>query len=101
MLPLQQASIKYNVSITFIYEVLHRVKQGGVESLTDSHRGRPKGIMTEKERTAYKALQSELESVKHELYGAKLEIALLKKVKALVEEREARQRKNGRGPSKN
>lgn len=71
----------------------------GIDALSKcKKRGRPTGMGRPKKNI--KPL-TELERLKKENEDLRLEVALLKKVRALVEERKARLREIGHGPSKN
>ena len=96
---LTQASIKYGVSAGRLSIWLKKYRQGGIEALSitkkrgrASYMGRPKKVQKP---------ETELERLRRENQELKTEVALLKKVKALVEEREARLRAIGRGQSEN
>lgn len=90
------SALKYGVSTT---AVVNWVKRLGYDSLSVSpHLGRSSKIMG---RPRKKTPQTDLEKLQEENARLKAEVALLKKVKALVEEREARQRAIGLRPSKN
>ena len=96
---LVQASIKYGVSATRLSTWLKTYRTGGIESLsTIKKRGRPPGMGRPKK---VQKTETELERLRREVQELKTENALLKKVKALVEEREARLRAIGRGQSEN
>jgi len=96
---LVQASIKYGVSAGQLYAWLKTYRQGGVEALSITRkRGRPPGMGRPKK---VQKPETELERLRREVQELKTENALLKKVKALVEEREARLRAIGRGQSEN
>ena len=96
---LLQASIKYGVSASRLKVWLRTYRQGGIEALSiTKKRGRPPGMGRPKK---VQKPETELERLRRENQELKTEVALLKKVKALVEEREARLRAIGRGQSKN
>ena len=96
---LGQASIKYGVSTQQLSVWLRTYRQKGIEVLsTTKKRGRPRGMGRAKKEQKH---ETELERLRREVQELKTENALLKKVKALVEEREARLRAIGRGQSKN
>ena len=96
------ASLKYNVSNTQLYQWRKIAKTQGYDALAIT---RPKGRPPKNDmgRPRKKKLQemTELERLRYENECLRAENALLKKVKALVEEREARLREIGRKPSKN
>ena len=96
---LHAASLKYGASAAQIKVWLKLYRQEGLPALGQIKKrsippcmGRP--------RKNSKPL-TELERLQKENQELKTEIALLKKVRALVEERNARLREIGRGPSKN
>ena len=96
---LVQASIKYGVSASRLSVWLKTYREGGIVALSISKKrgrqpvmGRPK-----KEQKP----ETELERLRRENQELKTEVALLKKVKALVEERDARLRAIGRKQSEN
>ena len=96
---LTQASIKYGVSASRLGVWLSTYRAGGIEALSIiKKRGRPPGMGRPKK---VQKPETELERLRREVQELKTENALLKKVKALVEEREARLRAIGRGQSEN
>ncbi len=96
---LVQASIKYGVSATCLCAWLRIYRTSGIEALsTSKKRGRPPVMGRPKK---VQKPETELERLRREVQELKTENALLKKVKALVEEREARLRAIGRGQSEN
>ena len=96
---LVQASIKYGVSVSRLSIWLKTYRHGGIEALSITRkRGRPQGMGRPKK--VHKP-ETELERLRREVQELKTENALLKKVKALVEERDARLRAIGRGQSEN
>lgn len=100
----QRVALKYGVSISAVDSWLRNVRANGYASLYLSKRkGRPPKIMP-RGRPKRQEPQTELEKLKVDLERARTEIALLKKVQALVEEKEARMlkiAKSGLKPSKN
>ena len=100
-LTLHLAAAKYDVSVNTIIRWRRIAEKGGYEALyrglseTYSARlmGRPKKKKLEE--------MTELERALYENERLRAENALLKKVKALIEEREAQLRNIGRKPSKN
>ena len=98
-LTLHAASLKYGASSQRIYVWQKAYREGGLQALESTkRRGRPPGMGRPKKNS--KPL-TELERLRKENQELKTEIALLKKVRALVEERNARLREIGHGPSKN
>ena len=98
-LSLVQASIKYGVSAVRLRVWLRTYRTGGIESLsTNKKRGRRSSMGSPKK---VQKPETELERLRRENQDLKTEVALLKKVKALVEERESRLRAIGRGQSEN
>ena len=98
-LTLHAASIKYDISPTPIKSWLRIYRSEGLSGLERiKKRGRPPGMGRPKKNS--KPL-TELERLRKEVQELKTENALLKKVRALVEERNARLREIGHGPSKN
>ena len=96
---LVQASIKYGVSAVRLRVWLRTYRTGGIEALsTNKKRGRRSSMGRPKK---VQKPETELERLRRENQELKTEVALLKKVKALVEEREARLRAIGRGQSEN
>ena len=97
-LTLHAASLKYDASAKRIEAWLKIYRQEGLAALERvKKRGRPPGMGRPRKNS--KPL-TELERLRKENQELKTEIALLKKVRALVEERNARLRETGRGPSK-
>ena len=101
-LPLLDASLKYNVSNTQLYQWRKIAKTQGYDALAITRpRGRPSKNDMGRPRKKKPEEMTELERLRYENECLRAENALLKKVKALVEEREARLREIGRKPSKN
>ena len=94
-LSLQQASIQYSVSSYTVKRWLNAYKQHGEAGLRRKNKA---GTMAKKTYTPEQL--DELEMLRRRNEYLEAENALLKKVKALVEEREARLRATGRKPSK-
>ena len=98
-LTLYAASLKYRASSQRISEWLRQYRTGGLAALISTkRRGRPPGMGRPRKNS--KPL-TELERLRKEVQELKTENALLKKVRALVEERNARLREIGQEPSKN
>ena len=101
-LPLVDASLKYNVSNTQLYQWRKIAKTQGYDALAITRpKGRPPKNDMGRPRKKKPEEMTELERLRYENECLRAENALLKKVKALVEEREARLREIGRKPSKN
>ena len=99
-LTLYQLSGKYGVSSTVLSDWARLVENGGFEALTPKKRG-PKTGMVRMKRLPKEECEKENERLRKENERLRLENLLLKKVRALVEEREARNKAIGRKPSKN
>ena len=98
-LTLHAASLKYGASPTRISVWLKLYRESGWSSLESfKKRGRQPGMGRPKKNS--KPL-TELEKLRKEVQELRTENALLKKVRALVEERSARLRAIGQEPSKN
>lgn len=94
----EQVALRYGVGISTLELWVRKVKQDGYDSLIADHpRGRPPKEMG---RPKKKEQQTELEILREQNERLKTEIALLKKVRALVEAREARLSEIGQKPSK-
>ena len=101
-LTLVDASLKYNVSSSqiFVWKKIART-QGYAALAITRPRGRPPKNDMGRPRKKKPEEMTELERLRYENECLRAENALLKKVKALVEAREARLREIGRKPSKN
>ena len=98
-LTLHAASLKYGASPQRILFWLKIYREEGLAALARiKKRGRPPGMGRPRKNS--KPL-TELERLRKEVQELKTENALLKKVRALVEERNARLREIGQAPSKN
>lgn len=94
-----EASLKYGPSASIIKVWLKIYREKGTDALDMvKSRGRPPGMGNPKKNS--KPL-TELEKLQKENQELKTDIALLKKVRALVQEREARLRGIGRKSSRN
>ena len=101
-LTLVDATLKYNVSIGQIYKWRKIVRTQGYDALSITMpRGRPPKDHMGRPRKKRPEEMTELERLRYENECLRAENALIKKVKALVEAREARLREIGRKPSKN
>ena len=100
-LTLYQLSAKYDVSSSLIGDWVRKVEKKGFEALIPPKLGRSKTGMVRTKRLPKEEYEKENERLRKENERLRLENLLLKKVKALVEEREARNRAIGRKPSKN
>ena len=99
-LTLLQASLKYNVSAKRLSVWLKIAREKGLDALLiTKKRGRP-AVMGRPRKKKIEEM-TELERLREEVENLRMENALLKKVKALVEEREARWREIGQKPSRN
>ena len=101
-LPLFEAAVKYDVSVSQIKVWRRKVREKGHSALyEETPRGRPPKYTTMgRPRKKKPEEMTELERLRYENERLRAENALLKKVRALVEEREARLREIGRKPSK-
>jgi transposase len=97
-LSLEAVALKYNVSVFAVYSWTQKVKSHGYEALTTTKQGRPPKDMG---RPKKKAPETELEKLQEEVRYLKAENAYLKKLRALVQERIARESGKQPGPSKN
>lgn len=102
-LTLSEAAAKHNVSRSSIKQWRKQYREGGIDALYEVKKpGRPlKDQDMGRPRKKKPEEMTELERLKYENECLRAENALLKKVRALVEEREARLREIGRKPSKN
>ena len=100
-LTLCQLSAKYNISNSVISTWVKLAERDGFEAL-ESHKSRHSKIGGHMvKRLSKDEFEKENERLRKENERLRLENLLLKKVRALVEEREARNRAIGHGPSKN
>lgn len=95
--PLSQIYAKYNVSRSIVQIWTRAYRKGGYEALRDKPRKPNSAIMG---RPKKQQPQTELERLRYENEYLRAEVALLKKVKALMEEKEKRLHETGRKPSK-
>ena len=89
---------KYGISRAAFYQWRKKLHSGGMDALSADGRGRPPGMGRPKKKTVEQ--MTELERLQKENQELKTELALLKKVRALVEERNARLYEIGHKPSK-
>ena len=101
-LTLVEASLKYNVSSSQIRVWQKIARTQGYDALAiTGPKGRPPKNDMGRPRKKKPEEMTELERLRYENECLRAENALLKKVKALVEAREARLKEIGRKPSKN
>ena len=94
-LPLSDIALRYGVSRAQLRKWIKLYSNGVLSQSV--YRGRP---LKDMGRSKKKEPVSELDKLQAENARLKAELALLKKVRALVEEREARERMSGWKPSK-
>ena len=96
---MEEIAVKHGISIGCFKNWLRAYKRGDTESLKDKRLyPRPKTLMAKSRKDPSKMTKEELQDLVKDLAA---ENALLKKVKALVEKREAQERETGSKPSKN
>ena len=101
-LSLPELAARHSVSHTSLRNWVKLVKTHGIEALRNPSLTRRKPKKPPKmARPKKKKPTTELERLQVEVYRLRAENALLKKVKALVEERDARERMTGLKSSKN
>ena len=100
-LTLCQLSAKYDIASTALACWVRLAEREGFEALAPRKLGRPKTGRNMTKRLTKEEYEKENERLRKENERLRLENLLLKKVRALVEEREARNRAIGRKPSKN
>ena len=100
-LTLYQISAKYGISDSTLCKWALDVEKGGLDALRRKKSETHKTDMTRTNRLPNEEYEKENERLRKENERLRLENLLLKKVRALVEEREARNRAIGRKPSKN
>ena len=100
-LTLYQLSVKHNVSSSQLGNWVRLAERNGFEALLPQKSGHPKAGMVRTKRLPKEEYEKENERLRKENERLRLENLLLKKVRALVEEREAQNRAIGRKPSKN
>lgn len=98
-LTLAEVAVKHDVSFGTLKVWLRTYRREGIDSLKDRHFfPRLKSLMARFEKDPTKMTKEELQELVKDLAA---ENALLKKVKALVEKREAQEQATGSKPSKN
>ena len=98
-LSLDEVYYKYSISESAFNQWRKEYASGGTEALRADGRGRPRKAMERPKRR--KEPQTELEKLQEENLRLKIELELLKKVDALVREKENRLKELGRKPSRN
>lgn len=94
--------VKYDISFSALNAWRKIVRQAGYQALyVQKPKGRPRQTTMARPRKKKPEEMTELERLRYENEYLKAENALLKKVKTLVEQRNARLRESGRKPSKN
>lgn len=86
--------VKYNIAPSTLFQWCRKYRKG--ETLENAPRGRPRQYMPRRKK---KEPETELEKAQAKIFRLEAEIALLKKVKTLVEEKKARARLSGQKPS--
>jgi len=99
-LSLLEILVKYDISECAFMDWRKRYASGGVNALLRRESRKPPEDMGRLKKKTVEEM-TELERLQQENLELKTEVALLKKVKALVEEREARLKGIGRKPSRN
>ena len=100
-LTLYQLSAKYHIASSVLGNWVRLAEREGLEALVPKKLGRPKTGRKMTKRLPKDECEKENERLRKENERLRLEVLLLKKVRALVEEREARNRAIGCKPSKN
>ena len=100
-LTLYQISVLHGVSSPTLSRWLADVDRGGLEALKRKKSESVRTGMARRKRLPKEECEKENERLRKENERLRAENLLLKKVKALVEEREARNKAIGRAPSKN
>ncbi len=99
-LSLLQILVKYDISEGAFMDWRKRYASGGANALLKRASRKPPEDMGRPKKKSVEEM-TELERLQQENMELKTEVALLKKVKALVEEREARLKEIGHKPSRN
>lgn len=97
-LSFESVALKYHLSKSAVYSWTQQVKLHGYETLSQIKQGRPPKDMG---RPKKKLPETELEKLQEELRYLRAENAYLKKLRALVQERIARESGKQSGSSKN
>lgn len=100
-LTLPEISSKYGISSSTLWGWLSKVSKGGMDALARKQPASKEQSDGTMKRIPKEECEKENERLRKENERLRAENLLLKKVKALVKEREARNRRIGRGPSKN
>ena len=100
-LTLCQLSAKYDIASSALACWVRLAEREGFKALAPRKLGRPKTGRNMTKRLSKEEYEKENERLRKENERLRLENLLLKKVRALVEEREAQNRAIGRKPSKN
>ena len=100
-LSLPELAARHDISSTLLSSWINKVRKGGFESLAHNHVASQMAVRNEVKHLPKDELEKENERLRKENERLRVEVLLLKKVRALVEERESQNRKIGRGPSKN
>ena len=100
-LTLYQLSAQYDIASSVLAHWVRLAEREGFEALAPRKLGHPKTGRKMTKRLPKDECEKENERLRKENERLRLENLLLKKVRALVEEREARNRAIGRKPSKN
>lgn len=96
-LTLVQVSCKHGISSGTLSNWLCKMEEGGVQALAR----KPRSTINSMKRVPKEECEKENERLRKENERLRAEVLLLKKVRALVKEREAQNREIGRAPSKN
>lgn len=97
-LSFESVALKYHISMSAVYSWTQKVKSHGYEILREIKCGRPSKDMG---RPKKKQPETELDKLQEELRYLRAENAYLKKLRALVQERIARESGKQSGSSKN
>ena len=100
-LSLPELAARHDISSTLLSGWISKARKGGFESLARNHVASQMTVRNEVKHLPKDELEKENERLRKENERLRVEVLLLKKVRALVEERESQNKKIGRGPSKN